>query len=107
VFFIDRYNLIDGRESNAIVTVSLAGVLHCEKALDSLNFLKEIKKFLKTEQSSVVLLFDDEFLFSALEETEETFMIRKNHSLHFLPRVCLVPNPCRMIANSLRQMFTE
>jgi hypothetical protein len=45
VFFIDRCSLIEGRES-AIVTVSLAGDLHCKKSPDSLQFLKEVEKLL-------------------------------------------------------------
>jgi hypothetical protein len=107
VFFIDRCSLIEGRES-AIVNVSLAGDLHCKKSPDSLQFLKEIKEFLLTSQSSVVLLFDDKFPFSErLEESEELFLISKIHSLCFLPRASLVPNPCQEIANSLKQMFTE
>jgi filamentous hemagglutinin family protein len=40
VFFIDRCSLIEGRESNVIVTVSLAGALHSEKSPDSMHFLK-------------------------------------------------------------------
>jgi hypothetical protein len=40
VLFIDRYSLIEGRESNVIVTVSLAGALHYEKSPDSMHFLK-------------------------------------------------------------------
>jgi extradiol dioxygenase family protein len=108
VFFIDCCSLIDGRESNIIVTVSLAGALHCKKPPDSIHFLKEVRDFLNAEQSSVVLLFNDEFAFSGrLEETNEAFTIRKNHSLCFLPRISLVPNPCMAIANILKQMFTE
>jgi hypothetical protein len=70
VIFVDSCSLIEGKESNAIVTVSLAGVLHCKESLDSLHFLKEVKELLKTYQSSVVLLFNDEFPFSAFKETE-------------------------------------
>jgi hypothetical protein len=53
------------------------------------------------------LLFDDEFPFSVLEDTGEAFMIHKTHSLYFLPRVSLVPNPCMAIANSLKQAFIK
>jgi hypothetical protein len=70
-------------------------------------YLEEVKKFLKTKQSSIVLLFDDEFPFSELMESEEAYQIRKIHSLCFLPRISLVPNPCRMIINSLKQTLTE
>jgi hypothetical protein len=48
VFFIDRCNLIEGRESSAIVAVSLIGTFSCKKSPDSLHFLKEVKEFLKT-----------------------------------------------------------
>jgi hypothetical protein len=53
------------------------------------------------------LVFDDEFPFSELEESEEEFLIKKTKILYFLPRVSLVPNPCMAIANSLKQMITE
>jgi hypothetical protein len=107
VIFIDRCSLIEGRESSAIVTVSLAGALQCKIALDSLNILKEVKELLRVE-SSVVFLYDDEFPFSGrLEKTEESFLIRKSHSLYFLPRVSMVPNPCMVIANSIKQMLTK
>jgi hypothetical protein len=107
VLFIDRCSLIEGRESNVIMTVSLAGALYFKESPDSMHYLKEVKEILKTEQPSVVLLFDDEFPFSELEETEEAFIIRKTHSLCFLPRVSLTPNPCMTIANTIRQMLTE
>jgi hypothetical protein len=70
-------------------------------------YLEEVKEFLKTKQSSIVLLFDDEFPFSELMESEKAYLIRKKHSLCFLPRVSMVPNPCTAISNRLNQILTE
>jgi hypothetical protein len=47
VIFADRCSLIEGTESSAIVTVSLAGALDCKKSLDGSKFLKEVKELLK------------------------------------------------------------
>jgi hypothetical protein len=57
---------------------------------------------------SIILLFDDQFPFSLeLDKREEVYLLRKTHTLLLLPRTSLVPNPCKVIADSLKDGLKE
>jgi hypothetical protein len=42
VIFVDSCRLTDEKESNVIVTVTLAGTLVCKKSKGNMHFLKEV-----------------------------------------------------------------
>jgi hypothetical protein len=52
---------------------------------------------------SIILLFDDQFpLPMELEKREELFYLRKTHTVFILPRISLLPSPCKAIADCLK-----
>jgi hypothetical protein len=118
VLFLDSFSLREERgqegeqqermapEASITVAVTLKGALLCKtpsRPISGIELIKEYRPILQGSLPSIILLFDDQFPFSLeLDKREEVYLLRKTHTLLLLPRTSLVPNPCRVIADYLK-----
>jgi hypothetical protein len=88
------------------VAVTLKGALLCKACIKPMNQIELLRQHLKMFEEirpSIILLFDDQFpLPMEFEKREELFHLRKIHTIFILPRISLLPNPCKVIADCLK-----
>jgi hypothetical protein len=76
--------------------------------MSQIELLKQYLKMFEEIRSSIILLFDDQFpLPMELEKREELFYLRKNHTVLILPRISLLPNPCKGIVDCLKSALPQ
>jgi hypothetical protein len=108
VFFADCCSLTEDRESSVFIAVTLKGTLLCRKLIDKTHILSLALENLRDAMPSILILFDDQFpMLEEIESHQNVSMLRKKHTLLFLPRVSLAPNPCMMVAKSIVAVLRE
>jgi hypothetical protein len=117
VIFLDCINLKEQegqyrekRSPSVSIAVTLKGALLCKACIKPMNQIELLKQYLKIFEDirhSIILLFDGQFPFSMRweEEREELFHLRKTHTVFVLPRISLLPSPCKVIADCLKAAF--
>jgi hypothetical protein len=93
------------------VAVTLKGALLCEACIRPMNQVELLRQHLKMFEEirpSIILLFDDKFpLSTGFEELEEVYHLRKTHTVLVLPRISLLPSPCKVIADCLKDALPQ
>jgi hypothetical protein len=116
VIFLDSISLKEqeGREReyqkkespSVSIAVTLNGAFLCKaciKPMTDVKLLKQYSKMFEEIRPSIILLFDDQFpLPMELEKREELFHLRKIHTVLVLPRISLLPSPCKGMVDCLK-----